>query len=111
MPGLILTPSGALGNAATRIETYVFSMGTYAYGGHADLDELFRQQAVERDRATRQALLHQMQQLMHARVMHAPIYEPAPLLGVGPRVEESGVGLNALLYFTAPYEELCLKKP
>jgi peptide/nickel transport system substrate-binding protein len=111
LQGLILTPSGALGNAATRIETYVFSGGTYAYGGHADLDELFQQQAVERDRAKREALLHQMQRLMHARIMHAPIYEPATLHGVGPRVEESGVGLNPLLYFTAPYEELRLKKP
>jgi peptide/nickel transport system substrate-binding protein len=111
LQGLILNVSGALGNAATRIETYVLSTGTYAYGGHADIDELFRQQSAERDRSKRQALLHQIQQLMHERVMHAPIYEPATLHGVGPRVEEPGVGLNALLYFTSPYEEMRLKKP
>jgi peptide/nickel transport system substrate-binding protein len=111
LQGLILNVSGALGNAATRIETYVLSTGTYAYGGYADIDELFRQQSAERDRSAREALLHQIQRLMHERVMHAPIYEPATLHGVGPRVEEPGVGLNALLYFTSPYEEMRLKKP
>jgi peptide/nickel transport system substrate-binding protein len=108
--GLILNASAAMGNAASRLETYVFSGGTYAYGGHADLDDLFRQQTGERDRSKREALLHQIQRLMHERVMHAPIYEPATLHGIGPRVEEPGVGLNPLLYFTAPYEEMRLKK-
>jgi peptide/nickel transport system substrate-binding protein len=111
LQGLILNVSGALGNAATRIETYVLSTGTYAYGGYADIDELFRQQTGERDRSKREALLHQIQRLMHERVMHAPIYEPATLHGVGPRVEEPGVGLNALLYFTSPYEDMRLKRP
>jgi peptide/nickel transport system substrate-binding protein len=111
LQGLILNASGALGNAATRIETYVLSTGTYAYGGHADIDELFRQQSGERDRSKREALLYQIQRLMYERVMHAPIYEPATLHGVGPRVEEPGVGLNALLYFTSPYEEMRLKRP
>jgi peptide/nickel transport system substrate-binding protein len=111
LQGLILHASGALGNAATRIEAYVLSTGAYAYGGHADIDELFRQQSLERNRSKREALLHQIQRLMYERVMQAPIYEPATLHGVGPRVEEAGVGLNALLYFTSPYEEMRLKKP
>jgi ABC-type transport system substrate-binding protein len=85
--------------------------GAYAYGGYAEIDELFRQQTAERDRSQREALLHQIQRLMHERVMHAPIYEPATLHGVGPRVEEPGVGLNALLYFTDPYEEMRLRRP
>jgi peptide/nickel transport system substrate-binding protein len=111
LQGLILNASGALGNAATRIETYVLSTGTYATGGYADIDELFRQQTGERDRRKREALLHQIQRLMYDRVMHAPIYEPATLHGVGPRVEEPAVGLNALLYFTSPYEDMRLKRP
>jgi peptide/nickel transport system substrate-binding protein len=111
LQGLILNVSGALGNAATRLETYVLSTGTYASGGYADLDELFRQQTGERDRGKREALLHQIQRLMHERVMHVPIYEPATLHGVGPRVEEPGVALNALLYFTSPYEDMRLKRP
>lgn len=41
--------------------------------------------------------------------MHAPIFEPATLHGVGPRVAEPAVGLNPLLYFAAPYEDMRLK--
>jgi peptide/nickel transport system substrate-binding protein len=111
LKGLILTGSGAFGNAATRIDTYAVSMGAYAYGGHADLDELFRQQAVERDRAKREALLHEIQRLMQERVMHAPIAEPAAIHGVGPRVEEPGLGLIPLFAYFGPYEEMRLKRP
>jgi hypothetical protein len=106
-----MVASGASGSAATRLETFVLSTGTYAYGGSPDIDELFRQQAVERDRSKREALLHQIQRLLHERVMHAPVFEPATLHGVGPRVEEAAVGLNAQLYFAAPYEEMRLRKP
>jgi peptide/nickel transport system substrate-binding protein len=111
LKGLILTGSGAFGNAATRLETYVLSTATYAYGGHPDIDELFRQQAVERDRTTREALLHQLQRLMQERVMHAPIAEPAALHGMGPRVEEPGAGLIPLFAYFGPYEDMRLKRP
>jgi peptide/nickel transport system substrate-binding protein len=111
LSGVILGVSGALGNAATRLEAFVISTAAYAYGGYPDIDDLFRLQAQERDRRKREALLHQIQRLMHERVMHAPIFEPATLHGVGPRVEEPAVGLNPLLYFAAPYEEMRLKKP
>jgi peptide/nickel transport system substrate-binding protein len=111
LTGIIMGASAGLGNAAARLEAFVISTGTYAYGGDADIDELFRQQAQERDRKKREGTLHQIQRLMHERVMHAPIFEPATLHGVGPRVEEPAVGLNPLLYFAAPYEEMRLKKP
>jgi ABC-type transport system substrate-binding protein len=111
LKGLLMVATAASGNAATRIEAFVVSTGTYAYGGSPDLDKLFRQQAVERDRSKRQALLHQIQRLMSERVMHAPVFEPATLHGVGPRVAEPAVGLNAQLYFAAPYEEMRLRKP
>jgi peptide/nickel transport system substrate-binding protein len=110
LTGIIMGASAGLGNAAARLEAFVISSGTYAYGGYADIDELFRQQAQERDRRKREAMLHQIQRLMHERVIHAPIFEPASLHGVGPRVEEPAVGLNPLLYFAAPYEEMRLKK-
>jgi len=109
--GLIANATAAQGNAATRIEAFVVSGSAYAYGGSPDLDDLFQQQAQERDRKKREALLHQIQRLMHERVMHAPIFEPATLHGVGPRVEEPAIGLNPLLYMAAPYEEMRLKKP
>jgi peptide/nickel transport system substrate-binding protein len=111
LSGVIMGASAGLGNAAARLEAFVISTGTYAYGGHPDIDDLFRQQGQERDRKKREALLHQIQRLMHDRVMYAPIFEPATLHGVGPRVEEPAVGLNPLLYFAAPYEDMRLKKP
>ena len=111
LKGLVLSAGALLGNAATRIEVFVLGTGTYAYGSHADLDALFQQQAVERDRATREALLHRIQHLMHERVMHAPLREPEPIFGIGPRVEEPGIGLIPLLPFPAPYEEMRLQGP
>jgi peptide/nickel transport system substrate-binding protein len=111
LSGLIANATAAQGNAATRIEAFVVSGSAYAYGGYPDLDDLFQQQAQERDRKKREALLHQIQRIMHERVMHAPIFEPATLHGVGPRVEEPAIGLNPLLYMAAPYEEMRLKKP
>jgi peptide/nickel transport system substrate-binding protein len=111
LTGIIMAASAGLGNAATRLEAFVVSTGSYAYGGHPDIDDLFAQQALERDRKKREALLHQIQRLMHERVMYAPIYDPATLHGIGPRVEEPAVGLNPLLYFAAPYEDMKLKRP
>ena len=111
LQGLIATASAAQGNAASRIEAFVITGSPYAYGGYPDLDDLFVQQAQERDRKKREGLLYQIQRLMHERLMHAPIFEPATLHGVGPRVDEPAIGLNPLLYFAAPYEEMRLKKP
>jgi peptide/nickel transport system substrate-binding protein len=103
--------TAAPGNAATRLESFVISTAPYASGGYPDIDELFRQQAQERDRKKRETVLYQIQRLMHERVMFAPIFEPATLHGVGPRVEEPAIGLNPQLYFAAPYEDMRLKKP
>jgi peptide/nickel transport system substrate-binding protein len=110
LKGLVLAGSGLLGNAASRIETYVLGTGAYAYGSYPDLDALFQQQAGERDRTTREALLHRLQALMHERVMHAPLFEPLVLHGVGPRVEEPAIGLIPI---PTPilYEEMRLKRP
>jgi peptide/nickel transport system substrate-binding protein len=100
---------GASGNAATWLESYAISGGTYAYGGFPDLDGLFREQATEVDRPRREAILHRMQQLIHERAMFAPIWDFAFLHGVGPRVEESGLGLLGGYGFSAPYEDVKLK--
>src|SRR5262249_7725841 len=72
--GLFLTAAGTSGNAASRIEAFVYSKGSHAYGGYPDIDELFEQQARERDPAKREALLHRIQQLTLDRVMFAPIW-------------------------------------
>jgi peptide/nickel transport system substrate-binding protein len=100
---------GIFGNAATRLEAFVVGGGTYVYGAYPDLDGLFRDQAVELDRAKREALLQRMQQIVHERAMFAPIWELAFLNGVGPRVEESGLGTIAGYAYSAPYEDLKIK--
>jgi peptide/nickel transport system substrate-binding protein len=106
---LIQGASGAFGNAATRIEAFVASTGTYAYGAYPDLDGLFQEQAAETDVKRREATLHRIQQLVHEKVMYAPIWQLAFLNGVGPRVRESGLGLIAGHAYSAPYEDLALK--
>src|SRR5262245_27005864 len=110
--GLIMTVTAAQGNAASRIEAFVIS-NSYAYGGYPDIDDLFRTQAQERDRKKREALLFQIQRLMHERVMHAPIFEPATLHGVGPRVghgvKEPAIVLKPLHCFGTPNEDIRVK--
>jgi peptide/nickel transport system substrate-binding protein len=110
LAGLSSSGSGHLGNAATRLEPYVVSWGEYAKGGYPDIDALYKKQSVERDRQQRQALLHQIQRLVHERAMYAPLYELVWPNGVGPRVAESGFGLIPFYYYTGPYEDLRLKE-
>ncbi len=106
---LIQGGSGAFGNAATRIEAFVAKGGTFAYGNYPDIDALFLQQAKELDSKRREAILHQMQQLVHERSIYAPIWQLAFINGVGPRVAESGFGLIAGYPYTGPYEDITLK--
>jgi len=90
--GLFLTGAGNSGNAASRVEAFIQSKGAYAYGGYPDIDELFRQQATERDHAKREALLDKIQQLTIDRVMYAPVMDFRALMGIGPRVTKHTVG-------------------
>ena len=106
---LAYTASGAFGNAATRLETFVVAGGTYVYGSYPDIDALFKDQAAELDRKKREALLHKIQQLMHEKAMHIPIWELAFINGQGPRVQESGLGLIPGHAYSAPYEDVALK--
>src|SRR6516165_4046144 len=84
--GLFMTGAGNSGNAASRVENFIQSKGAYAYGGYPDIDELFQQQAGERDRIKREALLHKIQQLTIDRVMYAPVMDLRALMGIGPRI-------------------------
>jgi len=94
---------------ATRLENFVVTGGAYVYGTYPDLDGLFQEQANELDRKKREALLVKMQQLVHDKAMFAPIWQLAFLNAVGPRVDESGLGLIAGHAYSAPYEDLKLK--
>jgi peptide/nickel transport system substrate-binding protein len=108
--GLLYSGAGGVGNAATRVENYFVKDGLYAWGGYPDIDDLFVQQARELDPKRREMLLHQIQRLAHERVMDAPLWELGFLNAIGPRVEESGLGLIAYHPYSAPYDDLRLKK-
>jgi peptide/nickel transport system substrate-binding protein len=84
--GLFMTAVGNSGNAASRVESFIQSKGAYAYGGYPDIDDLFLQQARERDVKKREALLHRIQQLTIDRVMFAPVMDLRVLMGISPRV-------------------------
>ena len=107
--GVIMAAVGASGNAATRAEAFMYSKGSYAYGGYPDIDALFEQQAVERDRAKREALLHRIQQLSIERVMFAPIMDLRGLGGVGPRIAEHTINSIPVHPFPA-LEDVTLKQ-
>ena len=107
--GVIMGLGAPAGNAATRIEVYVSKSGIYSNGVVPEIEDLFARQARELDRSKREAMLGQIQQIMHERVMHVPIYELAFLWGVGPRVEEACVDHIKGFSYSAPYEDLKLK--
>lgn len=108
LPALYTAGSGASGNAANRIETFIYSKGAYANGGYPDLDALYEQQAVERDVAKRTAILQRIQELSMERVMFAPIMDFRALIGVGPRVAEHAIHALPVHPFP-PLEEIRLK--
>src|SRR5438445_11994185 len=107
--GVIMGLGAPAGNAATRIETYVTKDGIYASGAVPEIEDLFQRQAREPDRKKREAMLHQIQQIMHDRVLHVPIYELAFLWGLGPRVEEACVDWIKGFSSSGPSEDLKLK--
>jgi peptide/nickel transport system substrate-binding protein len=107
--GLCVCVTGRYGNAAARIEESVVSTGVFAWGGYPDIDELFKLQEGETDRAKREVLLHKIQQLMHERVMFGPIWLYFWPSGIGPRVEEPALMLINPYPWSAPLEDVRLK--
>ena len=106
--GLRQSQSSSFGNAVTRIERHMISSGDFAFGSYPEIDDLFRQQMREPDRARRETLLHAIQRIAHERVMFAPIWQAAQLNAIGARIEQSGIGLIEYLPYSAPYEDLPL---
>ena len=106
--GLFLTAVGNSGNAASRVEAFMYSKGASAYGGYPDIDDLFQLQARERDVKKREALLHKIQQLTIERVMFAPVYDLRALMGIGPRVAKHTITDVWMSPFPS-YEDVTLK--
>jgi peptide/nickel transport system substrate-binding protein len=106
---LIQGSSGAFGNAATRLEAFVAAGGAYVYGTYPDIEGLFQEQAADNDAKRREATLQRIQQLVNEKVVYAPIWQLGFINGVGPRVQESGLGLIGGHAYSAPYEDVTLK--
>ena len=107
---LIQGASGAFGNAATRLEAFVAAGGAYVYGTYPDIDGLFQEQAADNDLKRRESTLMRIQQLVHDKVVYAPIWQLGFINGLGPRVGESGLGLIGGHAYSAPYEDVTLKR-
>jgi peptide/nickel transport system substrate-binding protein len=107
--GLFLTAAGNSGNAASRVQEFIQSRGSYASGGYPDIDDLFQQQARERDPKKREALLFKIQQLTIDRVMFAPVMDLRVLMGVGPRVTEHTITQVWMSPFPS-YEDMKVKE-
>lgn len=106
--GLYMTGAGNAGNAASRVEAFIYSKGAFSSGGYPDIDKLYLEQAGERDAKKREALLDQIQQLTIDRMMFAPVYDFRALNGVGPRIAKDTIG-DVYLDPFPEYEDIELK--
>lgn len=86
LKGLASGITGASGDAATRLEANVSKSGAYTGGTIPEVEDLVD------------------------RVTHAPIYELAFIWGIGPRAEEPGINLIRGYAYSAPYEDLKVKR-
>ena len=110
LKGLVFGGLGAAGNAATRLQSLATRGGLYAAGVIPEVEDLFERQAREPDRRKREEMLHQIQRILHDRIVFAPIWENAFIRGVGPRVEEPALALIPYFPYSAPYEDVRLKR-
>jgi len=111
LKNIIVGITGAGGNAATRLDAYVSKNGIYTSGVMPEVEDLFQQQARETDAKKREALIHQIQGILHDRMIQIPIYELAFIWGVSPRVEEPGINLIRSFAYSGPLEDVKIKRP
>jgi peptide/nickel transport system substrate-binding protein len=108
--GVFVGATGSAGNASTRIEALATGKGVLSYGVIPEVEGLFQTQLQELDRRKREETLHQIQRILHERVVFAPIWENGFIRAFGPRVEEAGLTLIPAFPYSAPLEDLRLKK-
>src|SRR5436190_6343148 len=111
LKGLCFCSTSIYGNASTRISEIVPSSGTYAYGGWPDLDELWKKQLSETDPEQRAAILYQIQKILNERTGFAPIWDYFWPSGLGPHVEEASLMKIDPFPWSAPLEDIRLKRP
>jgi peptide/nickel transport system substrate-binding protein len=108
--GVLYTGSAAFGNAATRLEVYAVAGGRYVYGSYPDVDGLFSEQINETNPRARAQILRKIQEMLHERIAFIPIMETAFLNGVGPHVDVHGLNVIPGFAYSAPYEDLTVKR-
>jgi peptide/nickel transport system substrate-binding protein len=108
--GLLVANSGAAGNAATRLETFAVTGSRFVYGSYPDIDGLFSEQINEQNPRVRKQLLDRIQQIVDERVVFIPVMGSIFINGVGSRPEVHGLGRLTAYPYSAPYEDLKLKK-
>src|SRR5256714_3904220 len=109
LKGVCVCSSALYGNAASRMSEVIPTEGSFAYGGWPDVDALYKQQSRETDRRKREALLHQIQQILYDRARFGPLYEFIWPSGIGPRVAEPALMLIDPYPWSAPPEDARLK--
>jgi peptide/nickel transport system substrate-binding protein len=110
LKGICMCVNAVYGNAASRLSETVPANGAFAYGSFPDVEELYARQASEGDAARREAMLHDIQRLLHERVRFAPIFDYIWPSGVGPKVENPALMLIDPYPWSAPLEDLRLKR-
>jgi peptide/nickel transport system substrate-binding protein len=110
LKGLCICIDAVYGNASTRMAEVVPADGAFAYGSYPDIEALYKQQARETDKKKREAMLHQIQRLLYERVRIGVIYEYIWPSGIGPRVADPALMLIDPYPWSAPLEDVRLKK-
>ena len=101
--------SGAFGNAATRLDAFTTGKGAQSWIKDPEIDTWYAQQAAERDRKKREALLHKIQQKLYDEALFISMWELGFLCASGPRAAVSGLSLIPLFAYSGPYEDVQLK--
>ncbi|HMH54229.1 MAG TPA: ABC transporter substrate-binding protein [Candidatus Acidoferrum sp.] len=109
LKGVCVCVHALYGNAASRMAEFVPGDGSFSRGVDPDVDALYKQQARETDKKKREAMLHQIQQLLYERVRFGPIWEYIWPSGIGPRVGEPALLKIDPYPWSAPLEDVTLK--
>jgi peptide/nickel transport system substrate-binding protein len=107
--GVCMCTVASYGNAATRLAEQVQKDGAYARGVDPDVEALYQKQSRETDKKKREAMLHQMQQILYDRARFGPMWEFIWPSAIGPRVAEAGLMLIDPYPWSAPLEDVRLK--
>jgi len=110
LKGVCVCINAVYGNAASRLSETVAADGTYTYGSWPDIEALYAQRARETDRKKREALLHRIQRELAERVRFAPIYDYIWPSAMSARVTEPALMLINPYPWSAPLEEVRLRK-